>query len=59
LTPHTCTLLLVCKMKFKQTILCEYLTTIPAYILTTAVFFQMLCFHFDPAISYNSTLLAT
>lgn len=51
LTPHTCTLLLVSKMESKQTIWWEYFTTIPAYILTTAVFFEMLCFHFDPAFS--------
>jgi hypothetical protein len=42
-------------MEFKQTIRWEYLTTIPAHILTTAVFFEMLCFHFDPAISQYTT----
>lgn len=52
-----CTLLLVCNMVFKQTVWWQYFTTIPWYILTTAVFFEMLCFHFDPAISQHTVLI--
>jgi len=71
LTPHTCTLLLVCKMEFKQIIWWEYLTTIPTYIFDNSCFlwnavlplwychFTTHNTHCSFGRKYNSTLLAT